>query len=81
MILVDILIPALDSCFDFELSEEVKVGELLRKVKELLSEKVRKLLPENEKLYFYAFYQGKLLEEELSLKEQGVVTGERLYLI
>ncbi len=81
MILVDILIPTLDSCFDFELSEEVKVGELLRKVKELLSEKVRSLLPVSEKLYFFAFYQGSLLEEELSLKEQEVVTGERLYLI
>ncbi len=81
MILVDILIPALDSCFDFELNEEAKTGELLKKVKELLSQKVRKLLPESEKLYFFAFYQGRLLDEELSLKEQGVVTGERLYLI
>lgn len=81
MILVDILIPALDSCFDFELNEDVKTGDLLKKVKELLSEKVRKLLPEHEKLYFFAFYQGRLLDEECTLKEQGVVTGERLFLI
>lgn len=81
MILVDIRVPALDQCFDFELNEEMQAGELLQKVKELLADKIKNIKECEESLYFFAFYKEKLLDETLSLKEQGVVTGERLFLI
>ena len=80
MILVDVQIPALDRTYDFELDEETPVGELVEKIAQLIREKAR-MPPETEKLCLYAFFKEKVLNEKLSLHQQGIETGEKLLLM
>ncbi len=80
MIFVDVQIPALDKVFDFELDEEVRIKQLLDEIPKLIAKKTKKKIYCNEKWYLYALEREALLQEELTLKEQGIGDGERLIL-
>lgn len=81
MILVDIQSPFLDQVYDFELDEEMGVGELVKKAAEILAAKEKIEYDPEDQLYLYAVRSGKLLKEADSLKSQGVRSGERLVLL
>ena len=81
MILVDVYVPAADRVFDFELDENTIAGEITEEIIQRLTEQIT--IPEKEKkqLFVYAFYRECILDESLTLKEQGIDTGEKLILL
>lgn len=81
MVLLDIQVPAIDRIYDFELDEEIQIGELLKKIVQMIKEKEEIVTDKEEKLYLYAFQSEKVLRESDSLKQQGVKSGETLFLI
>lgn len=81
MILLDVQIMAMDQTYDFELDEELTAGELAEKIVRIVSEQEKLSFDPNEKRYLYAFDAEQILDERLSLKEQGITGGEKLILI
>ena len=81
MILVDIEVPATDSVYDFELDEEIPVKALIEEIVKILMQKEKYIGRAEEKLYLYAYFGECLLCDEKSLKQQGVKTGEKLFLL
>lgn len=81
MILLDVQIMAVNKTFDFELEEEMTAGELVKKIIRIVAEQEKLSLDVNEKRYLYAFNKEQILDEQLSLKVQGVMGGEKLILI
>lgn len=80
MILVDVQIPMLDKVFDFELNEETEAGKVIEDIS-LLAAQQEKLICKNVKeMSLYVLGQEKLLEGNLSLRQQGVRAGDRLIL-
>lgn len=77
MILVDVQAMATGEIYDFELDENQTVEILLKEIKELISGKEQRAFSD-EKFYLYAMYRECFLLENLSMKEQGVRSGERL---
>lgn len=80
MILVDILIPAVNRTYDFELDEERTTGEVVEKAAHLTAcaEGMKECAADN--MFLYAFQRERLLDKALSLKEQGIQSGETLIL-
>lgn len=79
MILVDVQVVATGEIYDFELDENQAVEILLKEIKQLISEKEQRTFSD-EKFYLYAMYRECFLLENMSMKEQGVRSGERLIL-
>ena len=80
MILVDVQVPMLDQVFDFELNEEMEVEKVIKDIS-LLAAKQENLICKNGKeMCLYVLGQEKLLERNISLRQQGVRAGDRLVL-
>lgn len=81
MILVDIAVPALDEVFDFELDGEAGVNELIKRIAALIAQLKTDHKEEAEDLYLYHFRQKRILNPQMTLKQQGVQWGDRLILL
>lgn len=81
MIVVDIQVPNLNRTYDFELDEEMKTGELLKKVIQTITEKECLEDCGESEMLLYDLSREMVLSESHSLKQQGVKSGEQLYLI
>ncbi|MBQ8596385.1 MAG: hypothetical protein IJ409_01215 [Lachnospiraceae bacterium] len=83
MVMVDVEVPALDRIYDFELDEEVDVRELTDTMVLLIvqNEKPGFEAKGQEELHLYALRQGKVLNSRMTLKQQGVQSGDGLVLI
>lgn len=81
MILVDVQVPSLDRTYDFELDETLPVDGLTEKMVTIIKEKEKLQAVSGEKMYLFALGRERLLNGAFSLKEQGIVTGEKLILI
>lgn len=77
MLMVDLYVPELDKTFDFELAEDVAVGELIGKMQELFEKSENsKLQPKNYELY--DVQKGMLLQKDATAGEQELQNGEQL---
>lgn len=81
MILVDIQVPSMNQVYDFELDEEMPVGELIREVMEIIAQKEKADYEKEDKMYLYAIQHECILKEGDSLKSQQIRSGERLVLM
>ena len=81
MIMVDIRVPNLNRTYDFELDEEMKTGELLKKIIQTISEKESLKDCREDEMLLYDLNRETVLSENRSLRQQGVKSGEQLYLI
>lgn len=81
MIAVDIQVPNLNRTYDFELDEEMKTGELLKKIVQTISEKESLEDCREDEMLLYDLSRETVLAENRSLRQQGVKSGEQLYLI
>lgn len=77
MLMVDLYVPELDKTFDFELAEDVAVGELIGKMQELFEKSENsKLQQKNYELY--DVQKGMLLQKDATAGEQEIQSGEQL---
>lgn len=81
MILVDIQATVLNKTYDFELKEEAPVGEIINQIIEEIEEREQLELVKNPRPWLYVLQKELLLEEEYTLEEQGVMSGETLLLL
>ena len=77
MIVVDIQVPNLNRTYDFEL----ETGELLKKIIQTISEKENLKDCREDEMLLYDLNRETVLSENRSLRQQGVKSGEQLYLI
>lgn len=77
MLMVDLYVPELDKTFDFELAEDVAVGELIGKLQALFEKSENsKLQSQNYELY--DVQKGMLLQRNATAREQELQSGEQL---
>lgn len=81
MILVDVQVPAMGQSYDFELEEEMSVGEAIAEVVSLIADREKWRVCSGEKMYFYFPRREILLQDEFSLRQQGIQNGEKLMLL
>jgi uncharacterized ubiquitin-like protein YukD len=81
MILLDVQVPQVDKVYDFELDEEMTAGELTEKITVMIAQQELMEYDRANQMFLYAMDHGKILQESLSLKQQGVRGGERLVLL
>lgn len=80
MILVDIQVPAVNETYDFELDENLPAGDLIPQIAALAARQENMEWNRSTEMCLYAFHHGGILNQELSLKKQGVKSGEKLIL-
>ena len=81
MILVDVEVPAICQVFDFELDENASVKEVIPQMVRLIAGQEGLKEMGAEKLLLYTCKHGKILNPDVSFKEQGIWAGQRLMLI
>ena len=81
MIFVDIQALSLDETYDFELEEEMTAGELTEKIVKIIRQKERLSKGAEEEMHLFSLSREKFLNEGISLKKQGISSGEKLFLI
>lgn len=80
MILVDIQVPVLDRVYDFELDEGAEVEMLTEDILALISEQEHVTCKNSKEMLLYSLRQELILEGGSSLKQQGIIAGDRLIL-
>lgn len=80
MILVDIQVPVLDQVYDFELDEGTEVEMLKEDILALISEQEHAACKNSKEMLLYSLRQEHILEGSRSLKQQGIIAGDRLIL-
>ncbi len=82
MILTDIYIPAVDDTYDFMLDENVPVIQIMEEISEMISKKVKEKKPgQITDFVLYSMDSQTLLDNSLSLYENGVHDGSRLIFV
>lgn len=82
MIMVDVQVPALDTVYDFSVSEEVQISVLIEEISEMICQREKMQMPDELKgLNLCDVKKGQILPNSSTLKECGVVTGSRLILV
>lgn len=79
--IIDVLVPALDGCYDFELDGQVAAEKLTEEIISLIEEKERIRCKDRKRRYLYAPELDCLLRPEENLQGQGIKSGDRLILI
>ena len=80
MIMIDVLVPPMDRVYDFEVDEGCNALTLLDEVKRLIEqhEKVKFSVGKRE---MFSHRRGCFIDQNIPLKCQGIVNGDRLILI
>lgn len=82
MILVDIYIPVINETYDFELNENVPVGETMEVLSDIISKKMKNPLKvQSDTFVLYSLEKKRALESHLTLYQNGIKDGNRLMLI
>lgn len=82
MILVDIFVPTIDNTYDFKLDENTKCGLVKNEIIKLICQKEKfKLEGANIDLFICDSKGRSLLNEEKTLSENGIESGDKLILV
>lgn len=82
MILVDILVPAMESRYDFQLDEDSSIYNIIAEIGELISQKEHcNVSGDPEALVLCTMSERKLLSVNSTLRECGIRTGDSLILV
>lgn len=79
--MIDVLIPALDGCYDFELDGEMPAEKVVEEIIALVEKKEKIKCKDRKRRYLYVPEQNRLLKVEDHLLEQGIKSGDRLILV
>ncbi len=81
MINIDIVVPALDMVYDFSVSDEVPVSLLIEEIAEIICQREKMMVCGDGRLAFFSTGEKDPLQGKGTLRDYGVVTGSRLYLV
>lgn len=82
MILVEIAVPSTDGSYEFKLNEDVPVGILLEEICSVVSEKEQCSVSDNgEPLILFNYQRKTELSPNMTLYENGITSGDKLYLL
>lgn len=79
--LIDVLVPALDGCYDFEVDGEIPAERLIGEIISLIEEKEKIKCRDRKDRYLYDPKQDCLLKPEENLAGQGIKSGDGLILV
>ena len=82
MILVDIYVPSVDKTYDFQLNEGISIYSVVEEISEMIGQKEHsKIVGRTDELFLCHYKTQRVLDKKCSLKEEGVVTGDKLLLV
>lgn len=82
MIMVEILVPAFDKEYDFQLDGNALVHILIEEITEMICHKEQsRLVGEESELMLFHMDTGRILPGDSTLSSLGVCTGSRLMLV
>jgi len=82
MVMVEVLAPALDKKYDFQLDENVSVNILTEEIAEMICHKEQSSLTGKKAQFMLCWLdKGKILSSDSRLSDFGVYTGSRLMLV
>ena len=82
MILVEIYVPAVDEKYDFELDENVKIGQIIEELSEMLNKKMKSPTEGNADGFLLCLTEtNELLSRERTLYQSHVRDGHKLLLL
>ncbi len=82
MVLVDVFVPSVDKTYNFNLNENVAIGDVILEITEMIEQKERtKLIGEKGNLNLYEMKRSVLLPKANTLFNCYVTSGSRLILV
>lgn len=83
MVLVEIMIPSMGRCYDFELEETYTVEVLIQEIVVAVTQKehCERLEGENQSLSLYSQTMERRLPMDATLRQCGVLSGQHLILV
>lgn len=82
MILVDIYVPSVDKTYDFQLNEGIDIRTVVEEISEMIGQKEHsKIVGSTGDLFLCHYKTKRILDKGESLREAGVVTGDKLLLV
>ncbi|WP_029200339.1 hypothetical protein [Oribacterium sp. NK2B42] len=82
MVFVDVFVPSVDKTYNFNLNENVSIGEVILEITEMIEQKERtKLVGEKDDLNLYEMKQAEILPKSNSLFDCYITSGSRLILV
>ncbi|MBQ7613432.1 MAG: hypothetical protein IJU77_00105 [Butyrivibrio sp.] len=81
MILLDVVIPALSLSVDIRTKDSGKIRVLIKEITELVRQRIGENAEESDEFILYSPSQRRVLPEEMSIKECGLMTGSRVMLL
>ncbi|MCI8521623.1 MAG: glutamyl-tRNA amidotransferase [Lachnospiraceae bacterium] len=82
MILVDIYVPSIGNTYDFQLDEEVPVGNVIEEISEMIGQKEHcRIVGDMTKLMLCAQKDRQILHRDDTLAQCHIVTGDSLLLV
>ncbi len=82
MILVDIYVPSIGNTYDFQLDEEVPVGNVIEEISEMIGQKEHcRIVGDMTKLMLCVQKDRQILHRDDTLAQCHIVTGDSLLLV
>lgn len=82
MILVEVYIPSLDETFDFRIEETAKVVNVVQEISEMMCKKYKtELNQKSAEFILCSAEQGRILNGDSTLEDNGIVNGCRLFMV
>ena len=82
MILVDIYVPSVDKTYDFQLNEDIEISTVVEEISEMIGQKEHsKITGQVDQLMLCNYRTSCILSREYTLKEAGIVNGDKLLLV
>lgn len=81
MITIDVFVPMIGKTYDFSIDENIIVETIIEEITELIIQKENFVSSEVSDMYLFSNSDNQMLNKMFSLKENGIDTGDRLFLI
>ena len=82
MILVDVTVPSVEKTYDFSLDENAQIALVMEEIVEMISQKEHCSIIGNKEDLLLCKYDAQIvLDKQATLKDCGIVTGNKLLLV
>lgn len=82
MVLVDVYVPSVEKTYDFQLNETIAVDTLIEEISEMIGQKEHsEIKGDVSELVLCNMSTREVLNKNMTLAEQGIITGNSLILV